>query len=219
MTQKILSQTESDELAAIIGEAEKSTSGEIRLMIVGRSTARPPVLALLWLALSVVLLALLWWQRHAVWLHTLPVLSDEPWWLVPIALALAALVAWPLSCLSTLERLMLAPAEVERAVWWRAELEFHREGLGETRGATGILLFLSLLERKAVVLADRAIASQLPPATWNEVVAIILQGGRTGQWRARLEEAIRLCAKHLSTLFPPAKGDVNELPNTVILKD
>lgn len=207
----ILSQTELDELANAIADAERTTSGEIRLMIVGRSCFSGGVYRLWWLSLSCAGLLALWFQQH--------LLYAEPWWLMPAVLVLAALIAWPLARVPVLQRVMLHPRDVDRAVWARAEVEFYREGLSATKGATGILLFLSLFERKAVVLADKAIAERLPPSTWDDVVAIILQGGRSGRWKAELESAIRLCGRLLAENFPIQPDDVNELANTVIVKE
>lgn len=104
------------------------------------------------------------------------------------------------------------------AVFSRAELEFHREGLDGTKAATGILIFLSLFEHEAVVLGDRAIAAKLDKAVWHEVVQKVLEGGRTRDWRGKLEEAIRMCGDLLTRHFPMQAGDRNELPNHVIVK-
>ncbi len=107
---------------------------------------------------------------------------------------------------------------MEQEVWKRAQLEFHDEGLDGTRARTGILIMLSLMEHQAVVLADKAIASKLDAGVWKDVIQVVLSGARGGQWRAKIEEALRLCGKLLAENFPVQRGDVNELPNHVIVK-
>ncbi|MBX3021279.1 MAG: hypothetical protein KF799_06325 [Bdellovibrionales bacterium] len=214
-----LSQQELDRLAQAITEAEKTTSGEMRLIIVKNSTRASYLFPMLWLALSLLSLLVLWQERHAFWLHESPIVLHEPWWLVPALLGGSGALAYGLSQIPWLKRLFIPKAEMAAAVWTRAELEFYREGLNHTDGATGILLFLSLFEHQAVVLGDKAIAQKLKPETWNEVIGHIVRGAKTKQWVEHLEKAIQLCGQHLRQHFPPQVGDKNELPNHVIVKD
>ncbi|NJL24269.1 MAG: hypothetical protein HC902_03220, partial [Calothrix sp. SM1_5_4] len=171
----ILSPSELEHLSQVIAEAEKKTSGELRLIIVRQSSRLGHALPLLWLSLVALGLIVLWEERHL-----LPPVAAA--WAVPALLIISALVSWPLSRWSTLRRWLTPVADLRGSVWARAELEFHREGLGGTKGSTGILLFLSLLEHQAVVLADKGIASRLDPSTWDGVVRMILEGPKTGKW-------------------------------------
>ena len=79
-------------------------------------------------------------------------------------------------------------------------------------------MFISLLEHQAVVLADKGIASRLEANIWNEVVATMLEGPRTGHWADCIEKALRQCGSVLAEHFPIRPGDHNELPNLVIIK-
>jgi putative membrane protein len=214
MKMSLLSQAQLDALARAIGEAEKRTSGEIRLMIVKRSTPVGHVPQVLWLMLVALSLLVLWFERdHFV--------LGAPLWLIPALLFGAAVIAYVLSYSATIGRLFVSMPDRRQAALARAELEFHREGLSHTQGATGILLFLSRFERQAVVLADRGIASRLDPSVWKDVVALITSGaaGSADHLEAKLKEAISLCGRLLAEHFPIQPGDVNELPNTVIVKD
>lgn len=209
----LLSQEQLDRLALVVGEAEKSTSGEIKVMIVRRSTPAAALAPLLTLGFMTVSLTTLWFERfHIGW-------TAAEWWLFPALCVVCAAVAWPLSRWWRVQRLFIAPGQLAYAAQVRAELEFHRENLSQTVDRTGILLFLSVFERHAVVLADKGIASRLPPETWNEVIRLILSGARDAQWEAKLAEAIRLCGRHLSRHFPIKPGDTNEISNAVVLKD
>jgi putative membrane protein len=121
--------------------------------------------------------------------------------------------------LAPVQRWLTAAEDLKHQVWARAEVEFNREIAGRTRSNTGILLFLSRMERQAVVLADKGIASKLPPETWSKVVGLIVDGARTSQWAAKFEEALRVCGGLLASHFPQELDDSNELPNQVIVKD
>jgi putative membrane protein len=155
----------------------------------------------------------MWFERfHIGWVAS-------SWWLVPAVFAACGLVAFPLARWWRVQRLFLSPLELLHSAQIRAELEFHREGLSQTVDRTGILLFLSVFERHAVVLADQGIASKLPPSTWEDVVKVILEGARAKNWEPKLAEAIRLCGGHLNAHFPIKPGDKNEISNAVVLKD
>lgn len=205
-----LSQDELDRLAQVIGECERKTSGEIRLMLVGRSSPTGHVMATLWLSLVVMALLILWYLRSEF--------VVAPIWLIPAVLIAAAGAAFVGARFSFVQRLFVTTPDMHHHVWARAEVEFHREGLGHTQGATGILLFLSMFERQAVVLADHGIARRLKDTAWDDVVDKILEGAKSGRLASKLEEAIRLCGDHLAEHFPPQPGDVDELPNAVIVK-
>lgn len=209
--EKILTDKELEELSHVVGDVEKSTSGELRLMIVERSATVGHVFQLLF-ALSIFGLFVV----HQIARNEN--LFEDHWYNYPLLLPISFLLAWWLARFQRVQRMLTRSDDLESSVWARAELEFNREGLQGTKAQTGILIFLSLMEHQAVVLADKAIAAKLEPKIWNDVIAIVLEGGRRNQWRAKLEEAVRLCGKLLAQNFPAQPGDINELPNHVIVK-
>lgn len=213
MIHSLLTKEELDRLSLVIAEAEKTTSGELKLVIARRSLPHSKLAPLLWLGLSLLSMIVLWFEQGR--------LSFAPTqiYLVPGLLLLSAIIAWPLSMWPTFERLFVSPREMSMASHVRAELEFHREGLSQTVDRTGILLFLSVFDRQAIVLADKGIAQRLPESTWNKVVETMLRGAQTKSWEKHLSEAILLCGRLLTEQFPIQPGDVNEISNAVILKD
>jgi putative membrane protein len=101
----------------------------------------------------------------------------------------------------------------------RAELEFWKAGIQKTQGSTGILLFISVVERRAVVLADEAIAKILPPETWQTVIERLLEGARRKDLAEGFSKAIELCGELLAKNFPRASDDKDELANQLIIKE
>jgi len=209
--EKLLSEEQLQRLSDTITEVEKATTGELRLIIVGRSSRSSHVFPLLAFLFSTFALIYLWYSRHMF------VLEPKSW-LVPALLFTSAVLAYALSRVPIVQRRLTWPADLEHQVLARAELEFHREGLDATENQTGILLFLSVLEHQAVVLADKGIAQKLDENVWTEVVAQILEGARHQHLAQNLEAAIRRCGELLQKHFPAQPGNRNELPNHVIVK-
>ena len=206
-----VSAAELKHLEKVIHELEQKTSGEIRLMIVRASTFTCHVFYTLFGWLSGAALLFMWIERHQlIWL--------AHWWWLPLILLCAGAGAWLLSRVPAVIRAVTPTSDLRGQCVERAEVEFYREGLGATKDQTGILLFISMLEHQAVVLADKGIDSKLAKGTWDEVVATMLEGPKTGQWADRLEKALRQCGSVLAQHFPIQSGDRNELPNVVIVK-
>jgi putative membrane protein len=206
----ILNDSELKRLADVIQEIERKTSAEIRLMIVGSSASYTHVVPMLWTLLLAIC-------GVVFWIESSHFEANAGWWLWPSAVGVTWVAAILLSKLASVRRWF--GFDLNEEVWKRAELEFYREGLTATTGATGVLVFLSLLEREAVVLGDKSIAAVLPKDTWDQMIGTILEGARKGQWAPKLEEALRLCGDLLAAKFPIQAGDRNELANHVIVKD
>lgn len=207
----LLGEAELKKLATAITEVERTTSGELRLVIVGSSARTSHVFPLLSFVLASAGLLALWYLRAPILLEPVPFLA-------PLVLAASVLIAFVLSRSSVIRRRFTWPADLEHQVLMRAELEFHREGLDATKDKTGILIFLSVEEHQAVVLGDKGINEKLKPEVWSKVIATILEGARKKQLAQKLEEAIRTCGHLLHQHFPIQPGDKNELPNHVVVK-
>jgi len=190
-----------EQIEASVQQAERHTSGEIVPMVVTQSHDYAGVRA--------VAAALLAFAAGAAVLAS-PL--DAPLWLPPVQLAVFAagyaLAGWrPL--LFWLVPRGRGAWHVDRA----AKLAFVEEGLVETRDRTGILIFVSLLEHRVEVLADRGIDACVEDGTWDGVVRGVLDGIRAGEAERGLCEAISLCGRLLAAPFPPRDEDPNELPN------
>ena len=104
----------------------------------------------------------------------------------------------------------------EHAVRRRAVTAFHEKGLGRTKEHTGVLFFISLLEHKVWVLADKGIHEKIGQETLNKFALTVSKGIREGRACDSLCEAIRDAGDLLATHFPIKPGDIDELPNGVI---
>jgi putative membrane protein len=211
-------------VSAAVAEAELNTAGEIVTVVARRSDKYHDV-ALHWAVLAMLLaLALLALRPDvAVWLHGL---VADPWdgapspgGLFTVALVLLAItfllvrvvLAWmPL-------RLALTPGSTEaRRVHARALALFRTGAEARTRGATGVLLYLSLDEHRAEIIADRAIHARVEPDVWGAAMAALLAATRDGRPGDGMAEAVRQIGIVLAEHFPARADDTNELPDRLI---
>jgi putative membrane protein len=105
---------------------------------------------------------------------------------------------------------------LEEAVRERALRAFYEKGLYKTRANTGVLFFISLLEHKVWVLADKGIYEKIEQLTLNTFAQTVSQGIKEGRACDALCQAIRDTGKILTTHFPITPGDTNELSDRVM---
>lgn len=85
-----------------------------------------------------------------------------------------------------------------------------------THGRTGILIYVSMSEHHAEILADAAIASKVDAAVWGDAMAALLAGIRANDLATGLTGAVERVGAVLAQHFPRAADDQNELPDRVI---
>lgn len=114
-------------------------------------------------------------------------------------------------------RLMFTPASIKiKRVHARALTCFRVGAESRTTGHTGILIYLSLAERRAEIIADEAIAAQVAPEVWGDAMQALLAGIRAGRTGDGMVGAVDQVGKVLAEHFPRAEDDVNELPDRLI---
>jgi putative membrane protein len=98
----------------------------------------------------------------------------------------------------------------------RAAAFFKTSAERRTHGRTGILIYLSLAEHRAEIVADAAIAEQVPAEVWGEAMAAMVAELREGRIADGMIAAIEKVGAVLAEHFPRADNDVNELPDRLI---
>jgi putative membrane protein len=193
-----------ERLRTAVAEAERTTSGEIRILVVGRSASWSWLIGIL--------------SGAAAGLGVWAILRSASWGHPDLAEALLAGSAGLIVMFATA---VLAPPSrgaKDRAVWSRAKQEFVRLGIASTEGATGVLLMISLYEHEAIVLADKAINEKVAPDTWPHEVKVIIDGIRAGRPADGIIAAVKEIGALLAAHFPRRDDDRNELPDDVVLK-
>ena len=114
-------------------------------------------------------------------------------------------------------RMLLTPGSTKtRRVRRRAIMLFKTGGERRTIGRTGILIYLSMAEHRAEIVADEAITKVTTPDTWGEAMASLLievKAGRPGDGIVAAVEQIGLV---LAEHFPKSTTDTNEIPDKLI---
>jgi len=141
-----------------------------------------------------------------------PIFSGELALAVPFVTGVLGALAASMS--PSLVRILTPTAELERTVFRRAVQAFVDEEVFATRNRTGILLFVSLLERRIEVLADRGIDDLVDEATWTDVTDHIQQGMEADRLTRGLLNGIDRCAEVLEEHGVGTRpDDENELAN------
>ena len=203
-------------IEAAVRAAEEHTSGEIVPYAVNHSDSYHGAR---WLAAflgaiggaaataAVIQFADLWLVGPATWAAAAAVVGG----------ALGYLAA---ALLPPLRRILVAESERDQAVHRRAAEAFIEHEVFATRDRTGILIFLSLFERRVVVLADSGINSRVPQHEWAGIVASVAAGIQDGRPGEALATAIARCGELLVAHgVEHLPGDRDELPDGLVLGD
>ncbi|UAK23489.1 TPM domain-containing protein [Sphingomonas nostoxanthinifaciens] len=114
-------------------------------------------------------------------------------------------------------RMALVPAATKaRRVRRRALMLFRAGTEQRTLSKTGVLLYLSLAERRAEIVADAAIHARAPAEQWGEAMAALIADVREGRPGDGIAAAIERIGAVLETHFPFTGSDPNELPDRLI---
>ena len=218
--------TEQDhaEVSAAIAAAEAGTAGEIVTLVAPCSDPYRDVAALYAAAVMLIVPALLALlpQSWIDWASGL-VLGWNPdceRGALMLAILVLQLLAFGLVRAILLHRPMLValtPGGVKaRRVRARAIAHFRAACEGRTAGRTGILIYLSLLERRAEIVADQAIASKVSGDVWGEAMAAMVDEVREGRVGHGMALAVEKVGAVLAAHLPRSAGDINELPDRLI---
>lgn len=114
-------------------------------------------------------------------------------------------------------RLALTPGATKgRRVRRRAIALFRAAAERRTVGRTGVLIYLSLAEHRAEIVADEAVTSVTTPECWGDAMAELIGEIREGRPGDGLAMAVEEVGKVLTRHFPKTSGDVNEIPDKLI---
>lgn len=221
---------ENARIRTAIEKAEKETSGEIVTMVVDHSDSYREaemlgaVLSAAFSALlvEIALQLMIFWHSGSGWGAgsaldaELLLYGVSLWTYIPLVL----LLFFPFKLLFRRYEVLKLPfvgrKRIDEAVRERAVRAFFEKELYRTRDETGILIFLSLLEHKVWILADRGINSKLPHDQWQGFARELTQGMKENRACEALCSVISSCGAILSSHFPRKADDSNELPDHVL---
>jgi len=219
-----LSALEHEAVSAAVARAEQASDGEIVTIVAPRSDAyhdvglHYAVLAMLLVPCALAVLPQGWidwglglvfgWNaspsRAALMVLLFVLLTVK-------FLAVRFLLAWmPL-------RMALTPASTKnRRVRRRAVELFRASAEHRTTGRTGILLYLSLLEHRAEIVADEAIHSRVEADAWGEAMADLVEQVKAGRIGDGMVKAVERIGGVLAEHLPASRDNPNELPDRLV---
>ena len=220
----VMTEADHAKVSTAIATAEARSNGEIVAVTTPISDSYHDS-ALHW-AVAAMILVLAWaaWQpQWLAWWHNLlfggwsaePTLGELLTFLMVLAVlkftAVLLILKWmPL-------RLALTPAATKhRRVRRRAVVVFRAAAERRTVGRTGILIYLSMGEHRAEIVADEAILAVTDASTWGEAMAALLVEVRAGRPAEGICAAIAIVGAVLGQHFPREGGDSNEIPDKLI---
>lgn len=211
-------------VAEAVTAAESATSGEIVTVLAERSDGYTDV-ALLW-AIGAAFTAMsvfaafprpfldVWDAAFGGWGHewTTGELAS-----MVIALGLIKFLGVMLVQQWQPLKFALIPAPTKTArVHAQAVRQFKVGAERRTTGRTGVMIYLSMREHRAEIVADESIASKVPAEVWGEAMADMLSHIRKGAIAEGLAAGIRDVGFVLAAHFPRGSEDENELPDRLI---
>jgi putative membrane protein len=203
---KFFTVEEKEKLKAVTQEVESRTIGEIVVIVVDRSDhyIEAEVLGGVLLGSLLSLILTLLYFHSSVWSY------------VPLSFLFFFPSRMLFQRVEALKKLFIGIRRKEEAVRLRAERAFFEKGLYKTKKDTGVLFFLSLLERKVWILADKGIYEKMDQGTLNRYANEVSRGIRESRACEALSKAIREIGVLLSKHFPITPDDADELPDDVM---
>lgn len=207
-----------------VSAAEKSTNGEIVTIVTNLSDDYGDI-ALVWasiiafVAMSVVALFPdfyrgLYDQFIGGWNHDL---TANQWLGIVIGFGVLKWIGAWLILLWRPLRLWLTPGAIKAQRVRARAVDLFKVGTeSRTMGRTGILLFLSLKEHRADIVADEAIAAKVAPEVWGDAMLALVERVRAGEPGEGMAEAVRQMGIVLAEHFPKSVDNPNELPDRLI---
>lgn len=210
MTGNMMTRHDHARIAEAIRTAEERTAGEI-YCVVARSSDNYLFPAAFFVTAAMLLISLaLAWALHYWWFDPRPmtfVLAE----LAAIACGLAVLWFFPGI------RIRFVPRRLQyRHAHANAIKQFLARNVHLTEARTGVLLFVSLAERYAEVVADAGIDRRVDQSAWDGVVHTLVEHASTGRLTDGFVSAIGTVGALLEEHFPIGEFDLNELDDHVV---
>jgi putative membrane protein len=136
-------------------------------------------------------------------------------WFVLDPLLAGLLFGWIASKSPGLRRALTGPADRRRQVETAARALFVEKRVHGTVGRTGMLLYVSILEREALIVPDVGLEVLAATESWKATVAAIETAVREREDGVLVAQRVRTLGPLLAPSLPCAVDDIDELGNEV----
>lgn len=200
------SEQEKSKIKESISQVESRTIGEVAVMVVNSSSqyVEAEVIGGIIAGSFISLILTEVFFHSSIWVY------------IPLSF-LFLFLSWPLfKKIPLMKTPFIGLKRKELAVRERAIRAFYEKGLYKTKKATGVLFFISLLEHKVWILADKGIYEKIEQETFNRFAKTISRGVRDNRACDSLCEVMKGVGDLLAGHFPITPDDINELPDEVM---
>lgn len=204
-----ISNLDKENIKNLITESETRTDGEIVPMIIDHSDIYPVAHFRAAIIVSFLFSLILYYS---------PLTVINPIYFLWIQLP-GLYVGYFLGHYPLIKKLMLTKDEIDREVTQRAHEAFLQHNLHTTKNHNGVLIFISIMERKIKIIADVGISKKVEQTVWDEIVFQFTQKVREDKFVEGLKETITATANVLENYFPSSGKKPNELGDNLIIED
>lgn len=212
LAEQFLSEDERARVSAAVKKAEKLTAGEIVVMIIPASY-HYPMANVIGAATFALAMGLLFTPLIGGWLW---IGNQNMWLFLGLFTVFFILFHEAIKRTRWLKRYFISRKEIDTEVKEAAVTHFFKHGLYRTRDKTGVLILISVFERRVRVLADEGINAKVAEGQWDEIVKMITDGIKEKRATGAICAAVEKIGDLLKTHFPIKPDDTDELKNVII---
>ncbi len=205
-----ISNSEFAKLEGAVKRFEKDTSAEILPVILKTSDDYPAVRWRFALGFSILLTSSSFFLLQGLQLNPYILFLSQILWL---------LLGYGVSSFSQIQRFFLLESKIAEEVQQRACEMFVRHRVHGTENRSGIMIFVSLLERRIIIIPDIGYAPHVDPKTFQgieESIGEFIENNSLGEGIVR---AIGDCASVAAKIFPPSQTKRNLVRDKPIITE
>lgn len=217
-----LSDSDFENIQKKVAEVEEKTTGEIAVAVTPESGHYSywELLAANCVA-AIMLIVLLPFSDKIHALYTHLYWQNEPRWILPafyiISCFAMVVICFYLANIPAIDRLVIPRVVRTSCVNHRAMRYFAESGVYATKEHSGILIFISYMERQVRIVADSGIAKEIGQDLWDLIADELAENLKKGNAAEAITTAISKCGELLADKFPAHEENPNELPDGLVI--
>ncbi|MBC7714274.1 MAG: TPM domain-containing protein [Rhizobacter sp.] len=205
-----ISNRDKEQIKQLITDAETKSNSELIPMIVGHSDLYPAAQFRAAIIVSFI---------FSVGLYLSPFSIINPIYFLWIQIP-GLLLGYALGCLPAFTRHLITKREVEYEVTQRAIEAFFDHNLHTTEKHNGVLIFISIMERKIKIITDVGVKAKVDQKIWDEIIVDFTAKVSSGEFVEALKSTIIATSLVLEKYFPAdGRPRKNEIKNELIIED
>lgn len=217
-----LSDSDMEQIKKSVAASESKTTGEIAIAVAPESAHYSywELLASNIFA-AVILIIMLPFSKQISNIFKRMYWQNEPSWVVPaffvICCLLVIIAGFYIANIPAIDRIIIPGKVKNNCVTHRAFRYFTESGVYDTAEHSGILIFVSYMERQVRIIADSGIAKKISQDMWNLIADELSENLKNGKTTEAFTTAIEKCGALLEENFPPHEENPNELADGLVI--